>query len=483
MRFVESFRFRDGRRISGFTLIEVLVVLAMILIVSAVALPTVLPALSHRQVSEAARILQAEIVGARDRAIRSNAPCGIRLAPDPAIPLARIASSSTANAGQIDTTQPLVANRIVPLESAPDYSEGFLWAQQDVPYSYLSIPYPGSGGGTYPTTAPSSMLIVLESEINVNTLIANPPTSWFWNVRIGDKIQLNKSGSWYTIVGPMIVTPAQGNSELFVNYGLPGTLAPNYPNPAPGGSPFINPEFLILVNGQDDNGNGQTDEGWDGIDNDGINGVDDVGEWETENWLGAMANTAQNPAVVTTDLPYTIRRRPVPASNGHEVSLPSQVVVDLTTGISNISTSGVASTRSGERSRLPVNPYTGFVDIMIDRDGSVLPTTIYSSPASFGMANAFYHFWLAERADVTAPNPAAKAAPYLPIPLPAGVSGSSVTYSVLKGEYRLLTLFSRSGATAVNADMVFDNPNHPLSGTYNVNLPFTQAQQGIVGGF
>ena len=48
----------------GFTLIELLAVITIIVIVSAVALPTVIPALSHRQVGEAARILQSALVGA-----------------------------------------------------------------------------------------------------------------------------------------------------------------------------------------------------------------------------------------------------------------------------------------------------------------------------------------------------------------------------------------------------------------------------------
>ena len=35
------------------------------------------------------------------------------------------------------------------------------------------------------------------------TNLFNSPTSWYWNIRIGDKIQLNNTGIWYTVVGPM----------------------------------------------------------------------------------------------------------------------------------------------------------------------------------------------------------------------------------------------------------------------------------------
>ncbi len=105
----------------GFTLIELLVVITIILIVSIVALPTVLPALSHRQASEATRIVQSAIVGARDSAIKTNRPSGIRLLPDPAWPTSYPASSAT-----IDATLPLAANRIIPIASAPDYTEGLV---------------------------------------------------------------------------------------------------------------------------------------------------------------------------------------------------------------------------------------------------------------------------------------------------------------------------------------------------------------------
>src|SRR5262249_20952517 len=105
----------------GFTLIELLVVIIIILLVSAVTLPVVLPAFAHRQVSEAARILQNALVQARDSATRTGAPSGVRLLPDPAFPLVY-----DPNTGMINITQPLAANRIIPIEAAPEYSEGEL---------------------------------------------------------------------------------------------------------------------------------------------------------------------------------------------------------------------------------------------------------------------------------------------------------------------------------------------------------------------
>ena len=37
----------------------------------------------------------------------------------------------------------------------------------------------------------------------------NPPTNWSWNIRVGDKLQINQAGPWYTVVGP-VVTPNPG---------------------------------------------------------------------------------------------------------------------------------------------------------------------------------------------------------------------------------------------------------------------------------
>ena len=209
----------------------------------------------------------------RDSALHSGTPSGIRLLPDPAFPLVYLPN------GQIDPTQPLAANRIIPIESAPEYSEGQVSivipnALSTTTNAYsLSIPYPQlNGGGYYPSGGYSARLgstattgnVLMVKEIVAAGNVLNEPTSWFWNIRVGDKLQLNGSGIWYTVVGPMVVTPQQGNSELFVNVGPPGSQSPLGDTQA-GTSVF--PEFLFLVNGIDDNKNGWTDEGYDGVDN------------------------------------------------------------------------------------------------------------------------------------------------------------------------------------------------------------------------
>ena len=301
-------------RRQAFTLVELLVVIAIIALVSAVALPVVLPALSHRQVSESARILQGALAGARDVALHTGTPSGIRLLPDPAFPLIYQAN------GQIDPTQPLAANRIIPIEVAPSYSEGMLSVAVPSSGFVFNLPYPAAtGGGYYPfannSSSTANVLMVKEATAYFDTSTPpqtkiNSPTSWYWNIRVGDKLQINGAGLWYTVVGPMIVTPQDGNSELFVNIGAPGTQSPLSDSQ---GGVTVYPEFLFLVNGIDDNSNGWVDEGYDGVDNNlaqenATNAtviIDDLAEWEPEKWpTGFLANPPSN-------VPYSITRRRV----------------------------------------------------------------------------------------------------------------------------------------------------------------------------
>lgn len=421
----------------GFTLIELLVVIAIIALVVAAA-GVIIGNRSRGQVSAAARLLQGALAGARDSAMHSGEPSGIRLLPDPAFPILYLAN------GQIDPAQPLACSRIIPIEPPPQYTTGHLtWVD---PTTLL------------PAFLPGPCQVVKEQL--VGSVELNEPTSWWWNIRLGDRLQVNGTGVWYTVVGPMVVGPTGGNAELFVNAGPPG-------NPSPfldiQGGANVNPEYLFLVNGIDDNHNGWTDEGADGVDNNSNGTVDELAEWETEAWSGA---------VKPNDSKYSIRRRPGPSPGARELALPTNVVIDLTTWAS-----------SKERSRLPVNPYTGYVDILVSPTGSVVPVSIYSTPSAFGMDSAFFHFWLAERRDVMAPDLTETEAPYLPI---GGIDQTLLTntpYTGLQlgGEYSIVTLFARSGRILATAAAAFDNPVSTAGPMYNPGYPFRAAQQGAGG--
>ena len=406
------------RRRPAFTLIELLVVITIIAIVSAVALPTLLPALNGRQVSETARLLQASIEGARDAAIRSNSPRGIRLLPDPAFP-----------GGAAGTNAMLAYSRIIPIEPAPDYTEGKVsirGIQTDAPV--------GFGGNA---------LRIEESRVDPMGL-PNARTSWYWNVRVGDRMQIGGIRRMYTIVGPEVIA----NPERFVNVGNPGTT-PTNPNQA--GS-----EYLFLVNGVDDDGDGYVDEGFDGVNNDGNTTgtlVDELAEWESEAWVPPLGDMQ-----VTTDQPYIIKRRPVPTQGARVIPLPSNMVVDASSWDS-----------TQERSRLPLDPGTFTVEVMVAPNGQVIPNTFYSSPAAASIV-PFLHFWVAERGDVHPPTVPAKATPAgTPrLPMPEGVvAGAAAT---LKGGRRLVSVNMRSGNVVSNEVETFDPAN--------VNAPYFEAQSG-----
>ena len=174
---------------------------------------------------------------------------------------------------------------------------------------------------------------------------------------------------------------------------------------------------------------------------------------------------------------YTIRRRPAPTGNAREVLLPTNVVIDATTW----------GNASPERSQLPVNPFTGYVDIIVNPTGTVIPNLIYSAPSVVGMSSSFLHFWLAERSDVYAPSPNVTAPPYLPVGIiqPQLLAGSPYSGAELQGEYRLVTLFTRTGQVTSSDNVMFDNPGEPGEPNHQNIQPVLSVypvQQGVMGG-
>ena len=485
----------------GFTLVELLVVIAIIALISAIALPTVLPALSERRVSESARVLQATLAGTRDAAIRGNGPRGIRLLPDPVFNGAPLGVGLYA---------PLASNRFIPIEPGPDYTEGLVNTGTIAPY-----------------------LVIQES--GLSGIIPNNPTSWSYNVRQGDKLRFGDSGAYYTIAGPIGGYPFNQNATSKINQNLEHVIS-CYPT-ANSGPPLASqagwsPEYLFLLNGIDDNGNGWIDESCDGIDNDGdgitdpgFNGIDDNGdgnideplelylgvnigdgngiysktEFEQEVFVGSQASS--NP----TNQAYTIFRRPVVSPGARETTLPEGIVIDLTTF--NVSAAPtLAQIQAGlpillpERSRLPVDPFTGYVDIMIDQNGRVIPPGAgMDGGGAYGnspLSNTpFYHFWLTEREGVVpamfnykgaagqygVPNTntsygAAGTSTNYVLPMPQGtlhylapsVNGVPL---YLTGERRLVTLFVKTGQITSTTIQSFNG--------FDTNAPFYDAQAGI----
>ena len=109
---------------------------------------------------------------------------------------------------------------------------------------------------------------------------------------MGDRIQLGGASQSYVVVGPL----AQANPELFVNIGLPGSEVSNYVlnRSYPDGATHT-VEYLLLVNGKDDDNNGYVDDGWDGVDNNGNGQIDELEEWEIETWIGGWSTCRCSP--------------------------------------------------------------------------------------------------------------------------------------------------------------------------------------------
>ena len=504
----------------GFTLVELLVVIVIIGLLAVSTLPVVVPSLNQQQINYGARFVHGELAQARDRAIRDNAPRGIRLLPDPL---------TTLNGDPF--SGPYTSSRIVSIEQAPDYADGQVYDLSAVAFYDIqnsNIPAPpfyyfetsqGSGDFRYSLAPLNSepfsygtrfvaggplfrtWLVIAEVKFD-NAGVLQTPTAWFWNIRQGERLQFGNTGRSYPIAGPMSVGNSMAlptNPDRQINAGL-ATAFQSLPVP---GSPS---EFLIVLDGRDNDGDGFVDEQFDGIDNDGdglidpgFNGLDDnhngtvdepaelffsaspnasfpsFGEFESEQTL-----TSHNWATGLIPLSYSITRRAVPVPDAREVALPRGVKIDLTgwnAGLRHFPTGSMNTPFVPERSRLPVDPYTGYVDILINPSGEIVPLAANASPGP-SVALPYYHIWLAEDKDVvstfddtTIQNNGIGSQ----LPMPKGTTDDmgTATYPpalpALEGNQRIVSINARTGQVVTNT---------PVFSLNDLNRPFEAAQAG-----
>lgn len=338
----------------GFTLVELLVVLVIVAIVAAVTLPAVSGWRESSRLDAAATLVQGEMVAARARAELRGA-AGIRLLPDPTFPIVR------RDDGSIDPDAVLAYDRIAPLEAGPGYTSGLVAVR-------------GPSEGYPPGFTPARNRLVLEGERLAADGSLLEPTGWEWNVRCGDRVEL--LGRSYTVCGPVAVGPAGGNAELFVNY------APAWPALDRGDGAV---EWLYLVDGLDDDGDGYVDNGRNGLDDDGDGHVDGESEWSEEERWGPGADGLRRAS-------YVIHRRPVPAPGSTGVALAG-VVIDATGWQSAVA----------PRSAIVVDPWTGAADLLFDGSGRVEPARAVATPTSI----RWHHLWITPREAVGLDVPAA----------------------------------------------------------------------------
>jgi hypothetical protein len=333
-------------------------------------------------------------------------------------------------------------------------------------------------------------------------------------VRKGDKIRIGNNGRELTIVGPDVIgiNPntvnfgGASNPEQFVNWG-PSSSVSTPTAILPPGAVSVTREFLIVLDGLDNDNDGYVDEAYDGIDNDNdgiidpmFNGFDDPslatgatngliddpaefrpGEWEPDPPTPLQAELNFTPANLKEALdnhalgsPYTILRQPVPSRGAREITMSSGVVIDMTTNLTGFP-------ELSERSRLPARP-TGTVDVMIAPSGQVvqpLAGQIVGIPSTY----PFYHFWITDADDVVEPITlaAATTAGVTRLPLPLGVPGYTPTNPelVLKGNRRLVTINTRSGQVTTSSLDTFDITGIGANRALVLGRPYRAAESGL----
>ena len=146
----------------GFTLVELLVVIFIVLTITVATIPVVLPAIENRQMRESARLVSGYLADARAQAMRSGRPAGVLI------------------------------------ERPEDGTNGsFVLAQ-------CEVPLPWSGDSMWARAVITPMGGTYDFDF------ATPQISWLHQIRNGDLVKLNYQGRHYRIAG----SPADDEGHL-----------------------------------------------------------------------------------------------------------------------------------------------------------------------------------------------------------------------------------------------------------------------------
>lgn len=186
----------------GVTLVELLVVIGIMILLVAIAVPTLRPLTEGRKTREASRGVNVFFQAARSRAIKTGRPVGVmfdRLARHPqACTLLRQAEVPPPYSGNVEGA----------IVRVMDYT--YIASTDTWPYD----PFYWDGG--WP------VLKVMVRDVDFSSGL----------IQHGDAIQLNHQGPWYTI-----------------EYDTSGSWPASFPRTPPGPSSILVPDFLVDANG------------------------------------------------------------------------------------------------------------------------------------------------------------------------------------------------------------------------------------------
>jgi len=185
----------------GLTLVELLVVVSIMMILVAFALPRLRPATGQRRVREAARMVNVFLARARVQAIETGRPCGVlfQRLDDPVID---------------ELTEQMTASTLAPTDTM--YPGCTTLSQVEVPPLY-------SGGSNASRVTVSGTALTPTDASDISKSIISP----------GDLIQLNHQGPWFQITGPLDALGQIDDIQGYLTIDLGGHTIPPYPSSVP----------------------------------------------------------------------------------------------------------------------------------------------------------------------------------------------------------------------------------------------------------